>query len=115
MCLTVPDNTHMQQTCSPLPIGLSLLVCFLAPARLDALLSALSQAKGSGLLNPWAIIHPDNSVSSLAAALDPALDEFYHELPKFKFLDCLDHYATGDGKQGSGKPTTQIIFCRRHF
>lgn len=86
--------------CANLLQSVSLSVCCVqfptAPARLDALLSALSHAQGSGLLNPWAIIHPDNSVNSLAAALDPAHDEFYKQLPKFKFLDCLDYYATGD-------------------
>lgn len=63
--------------------------------RLDALLSALAHAKGSDLLDPWSIIHPDNSVDSLAEALDPAHDKYYRNLPKFQFLDCLDYYETG--------------------
>ncbi|WIA39128.1 hypothetical protein OEZ86_005260 [Tetradesmus obliquus] len=60
--------------------------------RLDALLSALAHAKAGQLTNPWPTIHPDNSVTSFAQALNPKHDDFYRQLPKFKFLSCLDHY-----------------------
>ncbi len=65
------------------------------PCRLDALLSALSKGKGGQLTNPWPIIHPDNAVTSLSQALDPKHDAYYRKLPKFKFLNCLDHYESG--------------------
>lgn len=63
--------------------------------RLDALLSALSHESGAVLVNPWPIIHPDGSATSLREALNPRYDDYYRALPKFKFLSCLDHYATG--------------------
>lgn len=63
--------------------------------RLDAILSALSKAKGKQLVNPWPIIHPNNDVRSLSEALHPKHDAYYQQLPKFKFLGCLDHYQSG--------------------
>lgn len=70
--------------------------CCLPSCRLDAILSALSQAVGRKQLDPWSTIHPDGSVKSLKEALDSKHDDFYRNLPKFKFLHCIDHYATGE-------------------
>jgi len=83
--------------CAPHAVLCPWVALTLLPScRLDALLSALSKAKGEQLTNPWPIIHPDNAVTSLSQALDPKHDAFYRKLPKFKFLTCLDHYETGE-------------------
>lgn len=79
--------------------------------RLDALLSALSKGKGEQLRNPWATIHPNGAVSSFSEALDPKHDDFYSQLPRFRFIDCLDHYEIGEGVCGGSQG--QLLILRR--
>ncbi|KAG9326460.1 hypothetical protein KVV02_001639 [Mortierella alpina] len=86
--------------------------------RLDALLNVLRTCKGPTCRDPWSVIHPENNnnnnsssqykqtkdekkkakraVHSLKDALDKRYDDFYADLPKFAFKDCLQYYASGN-------------------
>lgn len=57
-------------------------------ARLDALVLVLRDCKAEVCRRPWKTLHPDGSVSSLAAALHADFDNFYYEQPKMAFDGC---------------------------
>lgn len=56
--------------------------------RLDALVLVLRDCKAEVCRRPWRALHPDGSVASLLAALDPSFDRFYGEQPKMAFDGC---------------------------
>lgn len=57
-------------------------------ARLDALVLVLRDCKADVCRRPWKSLHPDESVSSLAAALDTSFDRFYDGQPRMSFDGC---------------------------
>lgn len=64
-------------------------------ARLDALLLTLKSCKGATCREPWAALHPQGDVASLAEALDPRFDAFYAEgQEKVSFSACALGYIT---------------------
>lgn len=64
-------------------------------ARLDALLLTLKSCAGSTCRRPWAALHPQGDVASLAQALDPRFDAFYAEgQEKVTFSACAPGYIT---------------------
>ncbi|RDW59238.1 arylsulfatase-4 [Coleophoma crateriformis] len=60
--------------------------------RLDALLMVLKSCKGSACVQPWAVLHPDNSVHNLRDALEPRFNSFYHRQNKVSFNWCEEGY-----------------------
>ncbi|KAF9347651.1 hypothetical protein BGX26_000883 [Mortierella sp. AD094] len=77
--------------------------------RLDALLNVLRTCKGPTCRDPWSVIHPTNKnkdqhhhhghgneVRSLKDALNKKYDQFYANLPKFSFKNCLPYYLTAN-------------------
>ncbi|KAE8149097.1 alkaline-phosphatase-like protein [Aspergillus avenaceus] len=68
--------------------------------RLDALLLVLQSCKGTTCIQPWKVIHPDESVQSLRDALTSQYDAFYQRQPKVSYEQCLDGYLiSNEGPQ----------------
>ena len=42
---------------------------------------------------PYRLLHPDGTVTSLAAAMDPAHDPLYASLPRLSFMQCLPYLS----------------------
>lgn len=56
--------------------------------RLDALLLVLKSCQGATCIDPWAVLHPEQSVQSLRDALDKEHDLFYAAQPRVSFDWC---------------------------
>ncbi|KAI7826154.1 alkaline-phosphatase-like protein [Gamsiella multidivaricata] len=88
--------------------------------RLDALLNVLRTCKGPTCRDPWSVIHAQKSeedtnkkdkdhhksVKSLKDALNKKYDQFYANLPKFSFKDCLQYYLTEN--EGTTPPHSEL-------
>ncbi|KAG2448697.1 hypothetical protein HYH02_006053 [Chlamydomonas schloesseri] len=62
--------------------------------RLDALMTAAGYCRGGGgCSNPYAVLHPDGSVTSFEQAMDPKYDDLYSKLRKFHFQRCSLSYT----------------------
>eukprot|EP00198_Chlamydomonas_reinhardtii_P013150 XP_001702487.1 predicted protein [Chlamydomonas reinhardtii] len=62
--------------------------------RLDALMTAAGYCRGGGgCSNPYAVLHPDGSVTSFEQAMDPKYDDLYSKLRKFQFQRCSLSYT----------------------
>ncbi|KAI0376645.1 Arylsulphatase [Hypomontagnella monticulosa] len=79
-------------------------------ARLDALLLVLKTCASETCRRPWAQLHPDGSVKTLADALAPRYDEFYQqreEAERVEFAYCANGLLTdaeGPTWEADGKP-----------
>lgn len=60
--------------------------------RLDTLMLLLKSCKGADCIKPWAKIHPEGNVNSLAEAMSPDFDRFYDQQPRVRFDRCEDAY-----------------------
>jgi arylsulfatase A-like enzyme len=68
--------------------------------RLDALLMVTKSCKAHSCRKPWETLHPDGRVASLADALHPRYDPFYHAQPKVAFSSCqLGYIRSEEGPQ----------------
>ncbi|KAF2635653.1 Arylsulphatase [Massarina eburnea CBS 473.64] len=56
--------------------------------RLDALLLVLKTCKASSCRDPWAVLHPNSTVTNLEAALSSTYDAFYEAQPKVSYSKC---------------------------
>lgn len=60
--------------------------------RLDALMMVLKSCREVDCYEPWAALHPDGDVHSLADALDARYDEFYAGQTKVQYEFCSRGY-----------------------
>ncbi|KAJ5670827.1 uncharacterized protein N7477_006190 [Penicillium maclennaniae] len=73
---------------------------FQAINRLDALLLVLKSCQGATCIQPWNVLQPENSVSSLRDALDKRYDAFYQAQPRVSFDWCAaGHILEAEGPQ----------------
>jgi arylsulfatase len=71
--------------------------------RIDALLLVLKSCKQDSCREPWKQHHPDGSVSSLKAALNPKYDAYYAGQPKVAYTECKRGYLLEfEGPQWGG-------------
>lgn len=56
--------------------------------RLDALLLVLKSCQGATCIDPWNVLHPEESVQNLRDALSKEHDLFYGAQPKVSFDWC---------------------------
>lgn len=61
-------------------------------SRLNGLMLLLKTCIGDSCRAPWTVLHPDGSVKTLAAALDPRYDLYYASLPSVHFEACAKQY-----------------------
>lgn len=62
-------------------------------SRLDALLLVLKSCKAEVCREPWAVLHPEGDVWSLAEALSSEYDDFYESgQTKVKYDFCWNGY-----------------------
>jgi hypothetical protein len=68
--------------------------------RTNALMMVLKSCSGDSCRNPWAQLHPNGDVHSLADALDKSYDTFYANQPKVSFSECsLGYHLWAEGPQ----------------
>lgn len=68
--------------------------------RLDALLMVTKSCKGWECHDPWRVLHPDGSVTTLADALHKNFDAFYERQPRVSFSSCVKgHIVSEEGPQ----------------
>ncbi|KAH7102219.1 putative arylsulfatase [Auriculariales sp. MPI-PUGE-AT-0066] len=60
--------------------------------RLDAVVQAVKRCIGSECIKPWATLHPQGDVKTLAEAMAPKYDDFYSGQVKMKFNECIVSY-----------------------
>ncbi|KAL2818147.1 alkaline-phosphatase-like protein [Aspergillus cavernicola] len=68
--------------------------------RLNALMMVLKSCNEDSCREPWAQLHPDGNVNSLADALDTSYDRFYANQPRVSFSECsLGYHIWAEGPQ----------------
>ena len=60
--------------------------------------------------SPWAAIHPDRSVNSLAQAMNPRFDSLYAGFSLFSFARCEGSY-----QQSSERPDGNLVSMGDRF
>ncbi|KAJ5761772.1 uncharacterized protein N7511_005154 [Penicillium nucicola] len=71
-----------------------------AITRLDALLMVLKSCQGTTCIQPWNVLQPQDSVSTLSDALNRKYDGFYGAQPQVSFDWCADGYIIeAEGEQ----------------
>ena len=66
---------------------------------LPCAVQVMGLCKGPACRDPWAVLHPGGTVSSLEQALDPQYDEQYSQYTRFEYRTCLDHNDPTGGNE----------------
>jgi N-acetylglucosamine-6-sulfatase len=69
--------------------------------RLDSLTYVLKSCRGDSCRYPWEALMPEENVHTLAEAMDPDFDEFFHhEVPRIVYSSCeAGHIVEAEGPQ----------------